>query len=155
MLIYPQPIDAVNFNSCSDNGQIFLLAAQRRKHGLFCVLCALKVPEYSDKLLFLPVFPSTTLYQTADEKKILEYYSVSGIKIKPVVPKKEYRLEYNGKMIVDASHGKEVNVQLSAVFRSNLPAFNFFTSLSEEARCEGMALEPWTRQYFKNLKRYL
>lgn len=114
----------------------------------------LKVPEFSQQLLVLPIFPQTTLYQTEDEQNILSCYAVAGIKLTPVVSNKEYRIEYNGQMILESDPQKQFDVQITAIWRSNLPPFNFSTDFSEIAMSEAMALEPWTRQYFDNLKRY-
>lgn len=114
----------------------------------------LKVPKFSDKILVLPVFPKSSLYQTKEEQQIQDCYTVSGLKIKSIIPKKEYRIEYNGKMVTNDSIRKEVDVKLCAVWRSNLPTFNFATDSSKVAMSEAMAIEPWTRQYFDNLKRY-
>lgn len=126
----------------------------RRKHGLVNTLGMLKVPNFSDKFLVLPVFPKSSLYQTKDEQSIRDCYTVSGLKIKSIIPKKEYHIEYNGKMVINDSTRKEVDVKLCAVWRSNEPTFNFATNSSKVATSEAMALEPWTRQYFNNLKRY-
>lgn len=142
------------FNTSSEDGQIILFGTARRRNGLVNTIGILKVPEFSNKLLVLPIFPKTSLYQTEEEQKNLNHYAVAGIKIKSVVPKKEYHLEYKGKMVVDSSFRKEVDVEMFAVWRSNWPTFNFSTELSETAKSEAMALEPWSRKYFKTLKRY-
>lgn len=115
----------------------------------------LKVPEFSNQLLVLPIFPQTSLYQTEKEQNNLSCYEVAGIKLTPVVPNKEYRIEYNGKMALESDRQKEFDVQLNAVWRSDLPPFNFSADVSQIAMSEAMALEPWTKQYFDNLKRYL
>lgn len=113
-----------------------------------------RVPEFSHQCLVLPIFPQTSLYQTEDEQNILRCYAVAGIKLTPVVPNKEYRIEYNGQMVLASDPQKQFDVQLSAVWRSNLPPFNFSTEFSKIAMSEAMARESWTRQYFDNLKRY-
>lgn len=94
------------------------------------------------------------MYQTKQEQQNLDSYNVAGIKIKSVAPKKEYQLEYKGKMVVDSSFRKEVDVEMFAVWRSNCPTFDFSTELSDIAKSEALALEPWSRKYFKNLRRY-
>lgn len=127
----------------------------RRKNGLVNTMGFLRVPEFSKNLLMLPVSPYSSLYQTETEQSVLDSYTVAGIKITPVIPKKEYHLQYNGKMVTNSSERKEVDIQLLAVWRSNLPAFNFSTEISKIAMSEAMALEPWTRQYFDDLKRYI
>lgn len=142
------------FNTSSEDGQIFCFATARRRNGLVDTIGILKVPEYSNKLLVLPIFPKTSLYQTVEEQNKLDSYNVAGIKIKSVIPNKEYQLEYKGKMVVDSSFRKEVDVEMFAEWRSTSPAFNFSTELSDTAKSEALALEPWSRKYFKNLKRY-
>lgn len=150
-----QPVDAVYFNTCDKNGQILLFSTARRKHGLVNTLGILKVPEFSDQFLVIPVFPQSSLYQTKEEQNILDCYTVSGLQIKSITPNKEYHLKYSGKFIVNDAIRKEVNVELSAVWKSNLPVCNFSTDSSIVAMSEAMALEPWNRQYFQTLKRYL
>lgn len=132
-----------------------MFGTARRRNGLVNTIGILKVPEFSSKLLVLPIFPKTSLYQTKEEQNNLDHYSVAGIKIKSIVPKKEYHLEYKGKMVVDSSFRKEVDVEMLAVWRSNGPTFNFSSEMSNIAKSEAMALELWSRKYFKNLKRYL
>lgn len=141
------------FNTSSEDGQILLFATARRKHGLVNTLGMLKVPEYSNGILVLPVFPKSSLYQTKEEQNILDFYTVAGLQIRPIIPEKEYRIEYNGKLVIDDSFRKEVDVQMSVVWRSNLPTFNFSTDLSPASMSEAMALESWSRKYFDNLKR--
>lgn len=154
VFVQVQPVDAVYFNTSSEKGQIVVFATARRRNGLVDTIGILKVPEFSSKLLVLPIFPKTSLYQTAEEQKNLDSYNVAGLKIKSVVPKKEYQLEYKGKMVVDSSFRKEVDVELFAEWRSQSPTFDFSTELSVTAKTEALALEPWSRKYFKNLKRF-
>lgn len=78
---------------------------------------------------------------------------MAGIKIQSITPKTEYRLEYKGNMVMDSSFRKEVNVEMSAVWRSIGPTFDFTSDLSSAAKSEAMALEPWSRVYFNKLKR--
>lgn len=148
-----QPVDAVYFNTSSVNRQIVVFATARRKNGLVNTMGFVKVPEFSNELLVLPVYPGSSLYQNEAEQKNLDSYSVGGIKLSSVIPMKEYRIEYTGKMCFEQIPSKEVNINLDAIWRTNLPAFNFSTDVSKSAMSEAMALEPWTRQYFQNLKR--
>lgn len=150
-----QPVDAVFFNTSATNRQILVFSAARRKNGIFNSMGFLKVPEYSSDLLVLPIFPQTTLYQTDEEQKMMNCYSAAGMKLTSIVPKREYRIEYKGKMLLESALCKEVDIELNAVWRSNLPTFNFSTDVSHSAMSEAMALELWTQEYFENLKRYI
>lgn len=58
----------------------------------------LRIPEFSEELLVIPVFPGSTLQQSEKEQKNLDSFTVAGIKLTPVVPMKEWHLEYNGQM---------------------------------------------------------
>lgn len=113
----------------------------------------LRVPEYSDDLLVLPVFPNSTLYQTQEEKRVLDCYTVTGIRITPVKVNEEYHIQYNGKMRLKRTLSQNVDVKLAVKWRSNLPTFDFSTDLSKRAMSEAMALENWSRDYFESLKR--
>lgn len=141
------------FNTSSANHQIVVFATARRKNGLVNTMGFLKVPEFSKDLLVLPVFPDSTLQQTKEEQKNLDSYAVSGIKITSITPMCEYRIEYTGKMRSENNPSKELDIKLDTVWQTNLPAFNFSTDISKIAMSEAMALEPWSRKYFDNLKR--
>lgn len=123
----------------------------KRRDGLVNTIAILKVPEFSNKLLVLPIFPKTALYQTTDEENNGDCYTVAGIKIKCITPEREYHLEYNGNMVMDSSFRKEVYVEMSAVWRSIGPTFTFSRDFSSAAKAEAMALEPWSRKYFNKL----
>lgn len=148
-----KPVDSVYFNTSSEKREILVFALARRKNGLVNAMGFLKVPEYSNSLLVLPIHPESTLYQTEEEQAVMDCYTVAGMKITPIVPRKEYRLEYNGKMLVESALGRKVDIELAAVWRSKLPTFNFSNDVSKMAISEAMALEPWSRQYFDYLKR--
>lgn len=148
-----QPVDAVFFNTTSSSRQIVLFATARRKNGLVNTMAFLRVPEYSDDLLVLPVFPNSTLYQTQEEKRVLDCYTVTGIRITPVKVNEEYHIQYNGKMRLKRTLSQNVDVKLAVKWRSNLPTFDFSTDLSKRAMSEAMALENWSRDYFESLKR--
>lgn len=148
-----QPVDAVFFNTTSSSRQIVLFATARRKNGLVNTMAFLRVPEYSDDLLVLPVFPNSTLYQTQEEQRVLDCYTVAGVRITPVKVNEEYHIEYNGKMRLKRTLNQNVNVKLAVKWQSSLPTFDFSTDLSKRAMSEAMALENWSRDYFESLKR--
>lgn len=130
-----------------------LFATARRKNGLVNTMAFLRVPDYSDDLLVLPVYPNSTLYQTDQEQTVRDSYAVAGIRITPVTPNREYRIEYSGKMRLKRSLSQNVDVQLAATWHSSLPTFDFSTDLSRNAMSEAMALQDWSRDYFESLKR--
>ncbi|XP_031628464.1 uncharacterized protein LOC116344172 [Contarinia nasturtii] len=150
----PMPVDAVFFNTSSMSRQIVVFSAAKRRNGLVNSMGFLRVPDFSDNLLTFPSFPDTSLYQTESEQKDLSCYGVAGLKITPVVPNREYHLEYNGKMRLESAPYKEVDIELNVFWRSKLPAFNFSTGLSKIAMSTAMALQPWSRKYFEHLKRH-
>lgn len=150
---FVQPVDAVFFNTSSENRQILVFATARRKNGVINTMGFLKIPEFSDDLLVLPIYPKSTLYQNEREQHTLDSYTVYGIKITPIKPNKEYRIEYNGKMRFEGTPDREFDVNINAMWCSNLPTFDFSTDISKKAMSEAMALEPWSRKYFNNLKR--
>lgn len=113
----------------------------------------LRIPEYSDDLLVLPIYPNSTLYQTEHERSVEDCYTVAGIKITPVKLNQEYRIEYNGKMRLKRTLSQYVDVKLAATWRSESPTFDFSSDLSKSAMSEAMALENWSRDYFESLKR--
>lgn len=67
---------------------------------------------------------------------------------------KEYRIEYIGKMRFDDISRQNVDVELNATWRSDLPMFNFLTDISNDAISKAMSLEKWNKTYFNNLERY-
>lgn len=52
----------------------------------------------------------------------------------------------------DAS--KTFDVKIDAIWTTNLPYFNFDTDIHPEPLARAMAMEPWSKEYFKNLERY-
>lgn len=113
----------------------------------------LKLAEFSEKLLVLPVFPDSCLYQTGKEENTMESYAVAGIKLSPITPMKEWQIEYRGKMHVESDLGKIHDLQIDATWIASLPPFNYSTDISAIAMSEAVALEPWSRKYFDDLKR--
>lgn len=49
---------------------------------------------------------------------------------------------------------KTFDVKIDAIWTTNLPYFNFDTDIHPKAVARAMAMEPWSKEYFKNLERY-
>lgn len=113
----------------------------------------LKLTEFSEKLLVLPVFPDSCLYQTENEENAMDSYAVAGIKLTPITPMKKWQIEYRGKMHLESDLAKIYDLQIDATWTASLPPFNYSTDISAIAMSEAMALEPWSRKYFDDLKR--
>lgn len=113
----------------------------------------LKLPEFSQKLLVLPVFPDSCLYQTESEQKERKSYTVAGIKLTPVEPMNKWQIEYQGKMHLESDLERTYDVHIDATWTATLPHFNYSTDISQIAMSEAVALEPWSRKYFEDVKR--
>lgn len=125
----------------------------RRKKGLTNTMGFLKLPEFNQKPLVLPIFPDSCLYQTEAEQNTLKNYAVAGIKLTPIEPMKKWQLEYRGKMHLENDLEKIYDVQIDATWTATLPYFNYSTDISAIAMSEAVASEPWSRKYFDDLKR--
>lgn len=125
----------------------------RRKNGMVNTMGFLKLANFDQKLLVLPVFPDSCLYQTEAEEKSMEVYTVAGIKLTPMKPMHKWKIEYAGKMHLESDLRKMYDVQIDATWTATLLHFNYSTDISPIAMSEAIALEPWCRKYFEDLKR--
>lgn len=111
-----QGFDAVYFNTSSSNGDIVTFSTARRKNGLVNTMGFLKLREFGEKLLVLPVFPDSCLYQSEVEQNAMNSYSVAGIKLTPMRPMKRWKIEYRGKLHEESDLEKIHDIQIDATW---------------------------------------
>lgn len=108
----------------------------------------LRLPEFSSQLLMTVKLPETTLLQNDDES---ERFAAEGIVLTPEEPMKRWRIEYSGQMKVGDT-GELVTVNLSALYKSKLTAFNYDRDMHPKSSADAIAREKWSREYFDLVK---
>ncbi|KAK7073873.1 hypothetical protein SK128_024757 [Halocaridina rubra] len=141
---HPKAIDAVYFNGANANGQYIVAATARRPHGVVNGILYIRLPGVG--MLQLPRMPDTLLFGDG------EGFGAEGLKINPVKPMAHWKIQYKGAMKIwgDVLSSKEVEMNLE--FKSDLPYFDFDTDMDTVAMARSMSREPWSKEYFENLK---
>ncbi|XP_038113152.1 uncharacterized protein LOC6051478 [Culex quinquefasciatus] len=154
----PQPlsksihaIDAVYFNGSNSKMSWLVCGTARRPNKLVNGFLYLKIQEFSDKLLVSPRLPDTCMRQTDFE---VGSYSVEGLKITPLKPMQQWRVEYDGAMRFENDYSHNMEVKLQATWTTALPYFNFASDMDPRPTARAMAKEKWSRDHFRNLKKY-
>ncbi|XP_058455646.1 uncharacterized protein LOC131432976 [Malaya genurostris] len=154
----PQPlstnqhaVDAVYFNGANSKHSWLVCGTARRKNHLVNGFLYLKVTDYNNKLLVSPRLPDTCMIQTDAELGVFE---AEGLKLTPLKPMISWKIEYTGKMRYENDYSQDIDVKLDATWTSDLPYFNFASDMDPRSVARAMAKERWSRQHFKNLKKY-
>ncbi|ELU09306.1 hypothetical protein CAPTEDRAFT_151881 [Capitella teleta] len=145
---FPKSVDAVYFNAANEQGFYFVAATARRQEGLVQTLLYIRVPNVG--LFELATLPNTSL-QTSKP----ECYSAGGLTIEPVTPMKEWRLTFDGTMRLikpDGEKVEDIKANFDLQWTADSRLFDFDTDMDVTALCEAMATEPWSREFFNNLK---
>ncbi|XP_037778459.1 uncharacterized protein LOC119575111 [Penaeus monodon] len=141
---HPKAIDAVYFNSGSENGHYVVAAAARRPHGVVNGVLYIRIPSLG--VLQLPKTPDTMLFGEGKE------FAAEGLRLSPVRAMREWRIQYEGPMKLRGEPLSSFDVHLDAKWTSEQPYFDFDTDMDAMALARSMAREPWSRQYFEDLK---
>ncbi|XP_069693780.1 uncharacterized protein [Periplaneta americana] len=144
----PKAIDAVYFNAASQDGCHLIVGAAHRPNGVVNGFLYLRVPEVG--LLMTPKLPDTLTFRTEEG----QLYGAEGIQLIPVKPMQSWGIKYDGKMRLHGDAEKMFDVALRVEFTSSLPYFDFDTDMDELSVARGMALEPWSREYFNALREF-
>lgn len=151
-----QAIDAVYFNGSTADRTLLTIGTARRHNERVNGFCALRVSEFSDRVLVNPKFPDTNLVQTAAEASDPNAYAVQGIRVHPLQPMRSWKLTYSGQMRYADANADEplLDVHIDAIWSSALPVFDFDTDISATTIARAIACEPWSRDYFQRLERF-
>lgn len=156
---HPQAVDAVYFNGGNKDGSYMVAATARRHNNLVQTMLYIRLPELG--LLELPSLPDTSLYQSKTETP---GFSAGGLRIEPVTPMKKWKLSFEGKMRLVRDGWKEIepdaeqkpaellDVKFSLDWDAYTRMFDFDTDMHPSAICSAMAIEPWSRNFFNQLK---
>ncbi|XP_045128767.1 uncharacterized protein LOC123514740 [Portunus trituberculatus] len=141
---HPKAIDAVYFNGANENGHYLVVATARRPKGVINGLLFIRVPGLG--LLQLPKMPDTMLFGDGEQ------FAAEGLRITPVKPMSVWKIQYEGPMKMKDSPLSRLNVKLDIEWTSKQPYFDFDTDMSARALARSIAREPWSRQYFQQLR---
>lgn len=150
----PMAADAVYFHGVSEDNCILAIATAQRKNNRVNAFVILRIPEFSDQILVSPKWPDSTLIQSDSEYKDADNYAVEGIKLTPIIPMRTWKMAYNGKLKLEKDPTKTFDVKIDAIWTTNLPHYNFDTDMHPKSVANAMAMEPWSKEYFKNLERF-
>ncbi|XP_048518898.1 uncharacterized protein LOC125503097 [Dendroctonus ponderosae] len=149
----PQPlpdtalaVDAVYFNATNREGDCLFVGTARRPLRLVDTFLYLKVGELG--LLQLPLLPDSAHFNTGEELS----YQAGGVHIKCLEPMKVWTVEYQGELREADDPARLHDVTIKGVFTSGEPCFNSSTDLDVWSMAKALALEPWSRAFFKNVK---
>ncbi|KAK8403951.1 hypothetical protein O3P69_000185 [Scylla paramamosain] len=145
----PKAIDAVFFSGAADGWGI-ILAMERRPNRLTSVVVYLKVPNTG--VLTLPCHPDTVTFRPEDAE---DAFCAAGLTISLLTPVKSWKLQFSGKLRLHSNpkdDPKDVKIDLHWV--SNLPLFDYDTDMDVMTTAQAFAQEPWTRQYFQQLREH-
>lgn len=123
----------------------------RRKNKLIDGFLYLKIAKSGFGILETPKIPDTALYQSEE----LTEYVAEGIKITPIIPMKKWRIQYEGKMKQFNNRSQTYDVQIDLEWVTELPYFHFDRDMDKLAMAKAVAMEPWSREYFQTLKKYI
>lgn len=148
---HAKAVDAVYFNGGNSEGVFMVAALARRPKGVFNGVLYLNHPSLG--LLQLPCMPDTLLFGREDR------WEAEGLTITPQQPMGTWAIKYNGKMRrhqtsdpESEAKGDLVQVELDITWAANYPHFDFDSDIHEGALCRSMAKEPWSKEYFNNLR---
>ncbi|XP_055551031.1 uncharacterized protein LOC129733288 isoform X2 [Wyeomyia smithii] len=144
-------VDAVYFNGTDRNLSWIVCGTARRKNNLVNGFLYLKIADFSDKLLVSPRLPDTCMQQTEAE---LGKYQAEGLDLHPIVPMQSWKIAYNGKMRFENDHSQHFDIQLEMEWTTSFSCFNFASDMDANSIARATAKELWSRQHFKNLKKY-
>ncbi|KAK4021997.1 uncharacterized protein LOC116919103 [Daphnia magna] len=140
---HPKAIDAVYFQGGNKDGVYFVAATARRPHHVINGFVFLKVP--GEGLFTSPKLPDSTLFGTEDE------FGAEGLKFEPLDPMRKWKISYKGQLRRNETD-ELVDVELEAIWSTNLKQFDFDTDMSSTAISRAFAREPWSREYFQMLQ---
>ncbi|KAK8406860.1 hypothetical protein O3P69_007428 [Scylla paramamosain] len=141
---HPKAIDAVYFNGANESGHYLVVATARRPKGIINGLLFIRVPGLG--LLQLPKMPDTMLFGDGEQ------FAAEGLRITPVKPMSVWKIQYEGPMKMKDSPLSRLNVKLDIKWTSKQPYFDFDTDMNARALARSIAREPWSRQYFQQLR---
>ncbi|XP_078455460.1 uncharacterized protein LOC144721590 [Lampetra planeri] len=140
----PKAIDAVYFNAANKQGCYLVAATARRPNKVINGFIMMKLPNIG--LLLSTKLPDTILHAEEDMT-----FGAEGLTLKPLEPMRKWKLLFNGPMRL-RGEDRTLNVIVDLVWESTLPYFDFDTELHPTFICRGIAREPWSGTFFKDLE---
>nr|XP_032521754.1 uncharacterized protein LOC116773432 [Danaus plexippus plexippus] len=143
---FAKSVDGVYFNGMSEDGEAIVCGLARRPNRCCDAFIYLKIKD--EDLLLTPSLPDTCLQKSSDDG---EGHSVQGISIKNFIPMRTWNISYNGEMKTKSNTKVQVSAEL--VWSALWSPFEYDTQMSASCMAEDISREPWSRDYFKLLKK--
>ncbi|RZC38423.1 uncharacterized protein BDFB_007358, partial [Asbolus verrucosus] len=147
---HEKAFDATFFQAVSQNGFYFCGGIERRHQAKANGLFYIAVPELG--LLESQKLPNTLLDSDPVSVLLNKEYGAEGISFAIAEPMKKWHVSYNGKMRLQKSPDRLLDVKLNGEWTSDLPYFLFETDISLNCLAKAIARETWTNEFFKSLK---
>ncbi|XP_023952964.2 uncharacterized protein LOC112056717 [Bicyclus anynana] len=141
-------VDGVYFNGMSKSGDALICGLARRPNRGCDAFIYLKI---KDQDLFLsPSLPDTHLKKSDEDG---EGHCVNGITITNFIPMRAWKLCFNGELKPKSDSAKTVKVEAELTWSAQWAPFEYDTQMSPRSVADDMAREPWSRDYFKLVKK--
>lgn len=140
--------NAVFFIGANSKGWRMVFGQERRHQGIIHSVLYFLIPGKG--LYKLPQLPDAMTFSTSDGVSSVKF-SGGGLLSEPREAMKRWRLSYRGDL--QHSTGDIVkNCSFDGEFTSQIGYLDYDTDISLKAIAKSIATEPWSREYFANLK---
>ncbi|XP_045771647.1 uncharacterized protein LOC123871748 [Maniola jurtina] len=145
---HSKAVDGVYFNGMSKSGDAIICGLARRPNRVCDSFLYLKIK--GEDLFLSPSLPDTYLQKSEDDG---EGHCVKGINITNFIPMRAWTLRYNGEMKPKSNSNKTVKVEADLTWSAQWAPFEYNSQMSPRSVADDMAREPWSRDYFKLVKK--
>lgn len=146
----PNSSNAVSYAGGNSAGWRFVMGIERRHQGIAHGVLYFLIPGKG--LYCMPKTPDTLTFNTADGEECGSFRA-GGIFTEPTVAMEKWSLIYKGDLLHEGKIVK--NCRFEGEFCSAGASgdhFDFYADSSIQMIAKSIATEPWSREYFRNLK---
>ncbi|ESP03700.1 hypothetical protein LOTGIDRAFT_176369 [Lottia gigantea] len=150
---HPFAIDTTYFAAFGPDGTNLVMRVARRPDRCAEIWLFLDLPGIGQ--FQHPVHPDVFLANTNGSS-----FECAGLKFEMLEPMLRWKINYSGLMRIglcnDVNNKPEqyASVQMSFIWENISDCFNFDTDLSAGLICDGIAKEPWTKEFLQNIQRF-
>ncbi|XP_050396297.1 uncharacterized protein LOC126814892 isoform X2 [Patella vulgata] len=147
----PFAIDTTYFAAFGTNGMNIVMRVARRPDRCGEIWLFLDLPGIGQ--FQHPVHPDVHIANNDSSS-----FNISGLQFQVLEPMKQWRITYSGLLRVglhndiNEKNEKFASVQMSFIWTAFTDCFNFDTDMSSDLISDGIAREPWTKQFYQKLE---
>ncbi|XP_077993169.1 uncharacterized protein LOC144447138 [Glandiceps talaboti] len=154
LLAHEEAMDSVYFNGFNKDGTGLVLRLARRHNQIMEVWFLIHLPGIGD--LELPLHPDGIVHTSQNDS-----FSALGLTFEMVEPMRTWKINFNGICRIgirntvseDCSEDQLVHVKFSLLWKAYTDYFDFDTELHPFLIADGIAREPWSKQFFETLQK--